>query len=121
MGEINHLGGYEPLLEVYAIDVGQGDGLLVVIPAGHNIMVDSGNTRSFQNGGKNAADFVDWKFFKDYVSFADREDPDKTKIQLDAMVATHNDIDHFGGLFDLIDQNEKDRAELDCSDVIMGR
>ena len=111
-----HLGG-EPLLEVYVIDVGQGDGLLVVTPDGRNIMVDGGNTRAFQNGGKNAADFVDWKFFKDYVSFADRDDPDKTKLQLDAMIATHNDIDHFGGLFDLIDQDEKDKAELDCSDV----
>ena len=111
-----HLGG-EPLLEVYVIDVGQGDGLLVVTPEGHNIMVDGGNTRAFQNGGKNAADFVDWKFFKDYLSFADRDDLDKTKIQLDAMIATHNDIDHFGGLFDLVDQNEKNQAELDCSDV----
>ena len=111
-----HLGG-EPLLEVYVIDVGQGDGLLVVTPEGHNIMVDGGNTRAFQNGGKNAADFVDWKFCRDYVSFADRDDPDETKIQLDAMIATHNDIDHFGGLSDLIDQDEKDRAELDCSDV----
>ena len=37
-----HLGG-EPLLEVYVIDVGQGDGLLVVTPEGHNIMVDGGN------------------------------------------------------------------------------
>ncbi len=111
-----HLGG-EPLLEVYVIDVGQGDGLLVVTPEGHNIMVDGGNTRAFQNGGKNAADFVDWKFFKDYVSFADRDDSSKTKIQLDAMIATHNDIDHFGGLLDLIDQDEKDQAELDCSEV----
>jgi glyoxylase-like metal-dependent hydrolase (beta-lactamase superfamily II) len=111
-----HLGG-EPLLEVYVIDVGQGDGLLVVTPEGHNIMVDGGNTRAFQNGGKNAADFVDWKFFKDYVSYADRNDPDKTKLQLDAMIATHNDIDHFGGLFDLIDPDEKDKAELDCSEV----
>ncbi len=111
-----HLGG-EPLLEVYVIDVGQGDGLLVVTPEGHNIMVDGGNTRAFQNGGKNAADFVDWKFCKDYLSFADRDDQENMKIQLDAMIATHNDIDHFGGLFDLIDQEEKDRAELDCSDV----
>jgi hypothetical protein len=33
------------------------------------------------------------------------------------MIATHNDIDHFGGLFDLIDPDEKDKAELDCSEV----
>ena len=111
-----HLGG-EPLLEVYVIDVGQGDGILVVTPEGHNIMVDGGNIRSSQNGGKNAADFVDWKFVKDYVSFTDRDDPENTKIQLDAMIASHNDIDHFGGLFDLIDQDEKDKAELDASEV----
>lgn len=111
-----HLGG-EPLLEVYVIDVGQGDGLFVVTPDGHNIMIDGGNTRASQNGGKNAADFVDWKFYKDYVSFSDRRKPEKTKIRLDAMIATHNDIDHFGGLFDLIDQDEKDKAELDASGV----
>lgn len=111
-----HLGG-EPLLEVYVIDVGQGDGLLIVTPEGHNIMVDGGNIRAKQNSGKNAADFVDWKFFKDYVSFFDRDDPDQTRLQLDAMIATHNDIDHFGGLFDLIDQDEKNRTELDCAGV----
>lgn len=111
-----HLGGKE-LLEVYVIDVGQGDGLLVVTPDGHNIMVDGGNIRAFQNGGKNAADFVDWKFFKDYLSYSDRDNPEKAKIQLDAMIATHNDIDHYGGLFDLIDPDEKDRAELDCQEV----
>jgi len=111
-----HLGG-ETLLEVYVIDVGQGDGLLIVTPDGHNIMVDGGNIRSFQNGGKNAADFVDWKFFKDYVSLSDREDPEKTKVQLDAMIATHNDIDHFGGVFDLINRTEKNQAELDSNEV----
>jgi len=112
-----HLGG-NPLLEVYIIDVGQGDGLLVVTPDGHHIMVDGGNTRSFQNGGKNAADFVDWKFAKDYCSFADRNNPAKTKIELDAMVATHNDIDHFGGLSDLLDlEDPKNKAELDASGV----
>lgn len=111
-----HLGG-EPLLEVYVIDVGQGDGLLVVTPEGHNIMVDGGNIRAFQNGGTNAADFVDWKFFKDYTSFSDQQNPEKSKIALDAMIATHNDIDHFGGLWDLIDQDEKNRTELDASIV----
>jgi len=114
-----HLGG-EELLEVYVIDVGQGDGLLVVTPEGHNIMIDGGNTRKFQNSGKNAADFVDWKFFKDYLSFSDRNNPNKTKIHLDAMVATHNDIDHFGGLYDLINlEDEKNKAELSSNEVFV--
>ncbi|MBY5992851.1 ComEC/Rec2 family competence protein [Ferrimonas balearica] len=115
-----HLGG-EPLLELYVIDVGQGDGLLVVTPEGHHLMVDGGNIRSNQNGGKNAADFVDWKFFKDYLSFPDRDDPAQASIQLDAMIATHNDIDHFGGLLNLIDQDEKDQAELNCTSVSVER
>ncbi|MEL6486330.1 MAG: hypothetical protein AAFQ13_04190, partial [Pseudomonadota bacterium] len=111
-----HLDG-EALLEVYVMDVGQGDGLLVVTPEGHNIMVDGGNIRKNQNGGTNAADFVDWKFFRDYTSEADRSDPDKSNIALDVMVASHNDLDHFGGLWDLIDQDEKNRSELDAEKV----
>lgn len=113
--------GEETLLEIYVIDVGQGDGLLIVTPDGHNIMVDGGNTRAFQNGGKNAADFVDWKFFKDYVSFRDRDDSNNTNIELDAMIATHNDIDHFGGLYDLINKDEKNSAELDAQEVTTER
>ncbi len=111
-----HLGG-EPLLEVYIIDVGQGDGILVVTPEGHNLMIDGGDVRTSQNGGKNAADFVDWKFAKDYVNYEDRKDGEKTAIRLDAMIATHNDRDHFGGLWDLIDQDDKNKAELDAGGV----
>lgn len=112
-----HLGG-APLLEVYVIDVGQGDGLLIVTPEGHNLMIDGGNLRKVQNGGKNAADFVDWKFSKDYCRRADRADPDKRIVKLDAMIATHNDQDHFGGLLDLLDiETSENRSELDCSQV----
>jgi len=110
-----HLGG-NPLLELYVIDVGQGDGLLLVTPEGHHIMVDGGDLRARQNGGKNAADFVDWKFFKDYAS-RDGQDGG-VPIRLDAMIASHCDEDHFGGLLDLADlQDERNRAELDCSSV----
>lgn len=113
--------GEEALLEVYVVDVGQGDGLLVVTPEGHNIMVDGGNIRAFQNGGKNAADFVDWKFFYDYLSPDERDDQNKTVIALDAMVASHNDIDHFGGLWDLIDRDPRNDEELDSTDVTVER
>lgn len=110
-----HLGG-EPLLELYIIDVGQGDGLLLVTPEGHHVMVDGGNLRKVQNGGKNAADFVDWKFFDEYSLPADRADG--VSIHLDAMIASHCDQDHFGGLWDLIDRTDpKNAAELDCSAV----
>lgn len=114
---LDDLGG-EPLLELYVIDVGQGDGLLLVTPEGHHIMVDGGNIRRNQTSGKNATDFVDWKFSRDYLSFPDRFDPDNRVIQLDAVIASHCDQDHFGGLLDLLDlEDEKNRAELRCTDV----
>jgi beta-lactamase superfamily II metal-dependent hydrolase len=98
--------GDESLLEVYFIDVGQGDGVLIRTPDGRHIMIDGGFKRASQPTGKNAADFVDWKFFKDYGL---------TQIHLDAMMASHNDADHYGGLWDLLNVNEIN--ELDAKDV----
>jgi hypothetical protein len=49
--------------------------------------------RASQPSGKNAADFVDWKFVKDYGL---------ERIHLDVMMASHNDADHYGGLSDLL-------------------
>jgi beta-lactamase superfamily II metal-dependent hydrolase len=110
------LGG-EPLLEIYFIDVGQGDGILVVTPEGHHLMIDGGHQRSRQQTGKSAADFVDWKFHNDYLFFDERNDPDKNMIRLDAMIASHADADHYGGLRDLIDRDLEEEDELDCEGV----
>jgi beta-lactamase superfamily II metal-dependent hydrolase len=99
------LGG-ESLLEFYFIDVGQGDGILIKTPAFRHIMMDGGFPRSLQDTGKNAADFVDWKFAKDYG---------EETIELDAMLASHCDADHYGGLRDLLDVAQKD--ELDAKGV----
>ncbi len=90
------------LLEVYFIDVGQGDGLLIRTPDDRHILIDGGYRRKYQPAEKNAADFVDWKFFKDYG---------RTKMVLDAVIASHCDADHYGGLWDLLNPNEQ--AELD--------
>ena len=98
--------GDESLLEVYLIDVGQGDGVLIRTPDNRHIMLDGGFDRSKQPTGKNAADFVDWKFAKDYGL---------NQIHLDAMIASHNDADHYGGLSDLLDASQN--AELDATDV----
>jgi beta-lactamase superfamily II metal-dependent hydrolase len=98
--------GDTSLLELYFIDVGQGDGVLIRTPDGRHIMIDGGNKRASQPSGKNAADFVDWKFVRDYGG--------KT-IRLDAMIASHNDADHYGGLADLLDAAQT--AELDADHV----
>lgn len=99
------LGG-QSLLEFYFIDVGQGDGILIKTPGFRHIMLDGGYPRYLQDTGKNAADFVDWKFSKDYG---------KETIELDAMLASHNDLDHYGGLSDLLDVSQSD--ELDATGV----
>ncbi|MCC6534241.1 MAG: hypothetical protein IT531_16955 [Burkholderiales bacterium] len=98
--------GDTSLLEVYFIDVGQGDGILIRFPDDRHIMIDGGYNRAKQQTGKNAADFVDWKFVKDYGRDA---------IVLDAMISSHCDADHYGGLWDLLDAAQ--RSELDARTV----
>jgi beta-lactamase superfamily II metal-dependent hydrolase len=98
--------GDRALLELYFIDVGQGDGILIRTPDGRHVMIDGGYKRASQPTGKNAADFVDWKFVKDYGS---------TSIDIDVMLASHNDADHYGGLWDLL--NADQNAELDAQQV----
>lgn len=99
------LGG-ESLLEIYIIDVGQGDGILIKTSDFRHLMIDGGFPRRKQPTGKNAADFVDWKFVRDYGL---------ESIALDAMVCSHNDADHYGGLADLLDSAQD--AELDAAGV----
>jgi beta-lactamase superfamily II metal-dependent hydrolase len=98
----------DALLEVYFVDVGQGDGVLVRTPDGRHMLIDGGLERTKQQTGKNAADFVDWKFFFDYGDF---------RIQLDSLMASHSDNDHYGGLHDLVRKDELADRELDCVSV----
>lgn len=105
--DVKDLGG-EPLLELYFIDVGQGDGILIRTPDGRHVLIDGGFSRSKQPTGKNAADFVDWKFKRDYGM---------NEIVLDAMIASHNDADHYGGLWDLLNPDQK--QELDVDKVVV--
>lgn len=98
----------DPLLEVYFIDVGQGDGTLVRTPDRRHLIVDGGLERSKQQTGKNAADFTDWKFFVDYGDH---------RIRLDGMVASHSDNDHYGGLHDLVRHTDESDRELDCTGI----
>lgn len=98
-----HLGDTSRL-ELYFIDVGQGDGVLIRTPDNRHILIDGGWPRKSQPTGKNAADFVDWKFYKDYES---------TPIKLDAMICSHNDQDHYGGLWDLLDKFQHEELDSD--------
>ncbi len=105
------LGG-DPLLEVYFIDVGQGDGILICTPERRHILIDGGWPRRGQPTGKNAADFVDWKFAKDY---------EMDRIDLDAVMCSHNDQDHYGGLWDLFNPEEEHELDIPTSRVTAER
>ena len=98
----------EPLLDVFFCDVGQGDGVYVRTPAGKHLLIDGGLSRELQQTGKNAADFVDWKFFFDYGD---------VRVRLDSLMASHSDMDHFGGLHDLVRMTAFADRELDCKGV----
>ena len=97
--------GPDALLDCYFIDVGQGDGVLVTTPDFKHMLIDGGLPRKDQQTGKNAADFVDWKFFMDYGDY---------RVRLDSLMASHSDVDHFGGLHDLVRRDEWSMRELDC-------
>jgi len=82
----------ESLLEIYVIDVGQGDGVLLKTPEGKWHLVDAGVENAKQMTRKGAANFVRWKFFEDL-----REE----SVRLENAVLTHPDADHYGGFLDL--------------------
>ncbi|MFB5266124.1 ComEC/Rec2 family competence protein [Paenibacillus enshidis] len=81
---------------VQFIDVGQGDSILITTPAGRHLLVDAGGTMDF-NTGKNA-----WKRRKDpYEVGAKTVVPllkQRGVHQLDALILTHGDQDHAGGM-----------------------
>ena len=82
------------LLEIYVIDVGQGDGVLMRTPhddAWH--MIDAGIRASQQMTRKGAANFVRWKFI---------DDLQRERVTLRNMILSHPDADHYGGLVDLL-------------------
>ncbi|HMO44855.1 MAG TPA: MBL fold metallo-hydrolase [Rubrivivax sp.] len=82
------------LLELYVIDVGQGDGVLMRTPhddAWH--VIDAGIRAAKQMTRKGAANFVRWKFIDDLR---------RERVTLANMILTHPDADHYGGLIDLL-------------------
>lgn len=72
------------LLHVTFLDVGQGDATLIESPTGTQVLID---------GGKNGIVIGE---LKKTIGFFDRD--------IDMLVATHPDMDHIGGLSDVLDQ-----------------
>lgn len=82
-----------PILEIYIVDVGQGDGVLFKTPDNKWHLLDAGTTNSRQMTGKGAANFVRFKFI---------EDLRMEKVSLENLILSHPDLDHFGGMIDLL-------------------
>jgi beta-lactamase superfamily II metal-dependent hydrolase len=84
--------GTEGLLELYIIDVGQGDSVLIRTPDNKWHIVDGGNAIPDQMVQKGAANFLRWKF---------QDELGIEPVPLENVILTHPDLDHFGGLIDI--------------------
>lgn len=74
-------------LEMYFIDVGQGDSAFIVTPGGRKILIDGGK-------GNEAFQFLVWKYRLDAQ--------DASPVTIDLMVVSHADSDHIAGLTSII-------------------
>jgi beta-lactamase superfamily II metal-dependent hydrolase len=80
--------GDKAVLEIYFIDVGQGDSTFIVTPGRKKILIDGGiNNR--------ALGFLAWKYRLS-------EAPPGEKLTIDLMVLTHADGDHIIGLTNIL-------------------
>lgn len=79
-------------LELTALDVGHGDALVVSLPGGRRLLVDGGGLpgSSFDVGERVVLPYL----------------LDHGGRRLDAVVSTHSDFDHIGGLFAVIEAME---------------
>ncbi|GLC23662.1 ComEC/Rec2 family competence protein [Roseisolibacter agri] len=78
-----------PLLELYVIDVGQGDSVLMRTPDDRWHLIDGGVAAEQQMTRKGAANFLRWKFL---------DDLGRDAVELETVILTHADEDHYGGL-----------------------
>ena len=78
--------GKKPALEIYFIDVGQGDATFIVTPKRRKILIDGGID-------KRAFGFLSWKY---------RLDQAGPPIDIDLLVLSHADADHIDGLVPII-------------------
>jgi beta-lactamase superfamily II metal-dependent hydrolase len=81
------------LLEIYVIDVGQGDAILFRSPDDKWHLIDGGPPRSDSLLGEGARNFLAWKFGGELGLQA---------VPLQTVFLSHSDLDHFGGLTEIL-------------------
>jgi beta-lactamase superfamily II metal-dependent hydrolase len=84
--------GDTSLLEIYVIDVGQGDGVLFKTPDGKWHLIDAGVSNGEQMLKKGVSNFLHWKFIEEIGG---------DSVALESVIVTHPDFDHYGGLVDV--------------------
>lgn len=77
----------ERLLEMVFVDIGQGDGCLMITPDDKMFLIDAG-------AGDNMLRFLRWRF----RGFAKR-------LEFEAAILSHSDLDHYGGFEGLFNQS----------------
>ncbi|MEQ1515904.1 MAG: hypothetical protein ABL931_05380 [Usitatibacteraceae bacterium] len=96
-----------PILNIWQIDVGQGDASLIRFPDGRWAAIDLGPGRSGMintNSGRTAVDFMAWMAFDDHVwMFQGPENKDRT-FHFDWIAFTHPDEDHIGAGKQFVDK-----------------
>jgi beta-lactamase superfamily II metal-dependent hydrolase len=86
----------ERTLEMYFLDVGQGDAAFVVTPNDTKILVDGGLQRR-------ALGFLIWKY---------RLDVPENRVRIDHLFVSHADTDHIEGLIPLLKHPQIDVANV---------
>lgn len=89
-------------LQVTALDVGQGDSILVITPAGRTLLIDGGGLRDTEFGTDTGADAVAPYLWSRGIR------------RLDAVAMTHAHQDHIGGLFAIL-------RNFDVGEIWIGR
>ncbi len=82
----NYRDGARPSWKLTAIDIGQGDAILITTPSGRNILIDSGPNDRKDSGKDIIVPFLRHSGI----------------LTLDALVVTHADADHFGGALGIV-------------------
>ena len=83
------------VLKVDFVDVQQGDGTLIETPGGKTITIDGGDNQLFAR----------------YLAARYRGTSDEQRKEIDAMVVSHGDADHFAGLAEIY-ESEKNENPL---------
>ena len=86
----------ESVLKFSMVDVPQGDGMVLETPQGKVILIDGGDN----------------KLFARYLAARYRNTSAQNPLEVDAIIVTHGDADHFDGL-NVIRKTETDRSMAD--------